>query len=1423
VDVRLVDGQLEIAASTDALSPELRAEVAARKHELVAALQAEAAGQVGPGTIAPAVARPPDAACPHPHVIVSNGVAECQLCDMRRRLPLADETDAPAPDGEASEQLVADGRDIVAALADRGISLRLGEDGRPLVGPAELIDEADRALLAGHRDAVLAALRIKEPPALPERPEARREPRLVETGHLACPRCSQEDYLPLGGGWRRCWPCGRRWGPAGTQDPGDPADLDRIAARIGLAEVPRWTVHPRAGQELTSSSPEAAIDEAAADYPKGVLCHRDGCRGLGWRRDPGSGGWRCRACGGALAFATESGLIAAHAEAPPVRPEAPRERMAVNGEYVSMLHIDVPGGDPRAIDQIAEVLPRHPGSDEVQLHIVSGDRVVTMEVGERFRVTAGPAVKAELDACFGREVARLEPAGSQPAAADDDDRMPGVGPAAGIVSGVGPAAGIVPGAFGPAAEHRAPTGAGLEAAPGDPADALSASQTPAAVAQAPAMATGALVPGQEGRPASPGAEPTGGSQPGTDTPLALFDRPDAQRRDPEPAGGANGGGAAPPRIEAGAQAFDAEPVLVTTAAELERALPEILAAPALGFDTEGTGLDPLTARVRLVQFATVRRTYLVDVFRLPLPALQPIIDGAQRLVGHNLKFDLRMLMAGGIRLPADIGRRISDTMLAGMLLGAGLDGLRHRLGDLTQRYLGVELDKTEQVSDWSGELTGDQLAYAARDAAVLLPLRDQLRVELERAGLNEVAGIEHRALPALVWLEQTGAPFDQAAWLRLAAIAEERRRGLERELEAMAPSEALRLPLSGLEEGSTRWSSPAQVRRLLESRGVALPDTRDVTLHEHHDDDPLIPLLLEHRDAAKRSGSFGSAFLRFVHPVSGRIHADFFQLGSAAGRMACRNPNLQQMPRDLAYRACVQAPAGRVLIKTDYCLHPDTGVETVAGIKRIGDIVPGDKVFTLRGRRIAWGEVTRTVVTGELPCYRLTFDNGQSVIASADHRWPVRVRDRSIRGLAYLSVEKRTAELRVGERMVPMRRTAAQGYMHLYAYSAFEYSKQHVLVAEATHGPRPEGAHVHHRNHDRTDNRPENLLYEMAHEHRAYHGRESYGRQDPEQRRARIDRLREGLKRRRSYAGAGNPNFGKRRGSTSRCLFCDRSFYRWPSARGKFCSRECYHAAQRDGLNHKLASIEYLGPQPTVAITVEPDHNYVLACGVVTCNSQIELRIAAEIAGDRRLLEAYDRGVDVHELTARQVLGRTTVTKADRQAAKSLNFGLLFGMGAVRLRSYAKFAYGVDMTDQEATAYRERFFEMYKGLRHWHRSLPEGTIETRTLAGRRRLGVERFTEKANSPVQGSAADGLKLALGRLHETRDEVPSVAPVLTVHDEIVLECDQRDAEPARAWLERCMREGMGELLKRVPVEVEGQVGFDWSMRAQTAEDAA
>jgi DNA polymerase-1 len=200
------------------------------------------------------------------------------------------------------------------------------------------------------------------------------------------------------------------------------------------------------------------------------------------------------------------------------------------------------------------------------------------------------------------------------------------------------------------------------------------------------------------------------------------------------------------------------------------------------------------------------------------------------------------------------------------------------------------------------------------------------------------------------------------------------------------------------------------------------------------------------------------------------------------------------------------------------------------------------------------------------------------------------------------------------------------------------------------------------------------------------------------------------------------------------------------------------------------------------------------------------------VSGDRALAAAYERGEDLHTLTARQVLGIAEVTKEHRQLAKALNFGLLYGMGANGFRTYARSHYGLELTEEQANEYREAFFRAYPGLRRWHRSVGDRPADSRTLAGRRVLGVQQFNEKLNLPVQGTGADGLKAALGLLWQRRAECPDAVPVLAVHDEVVVECDAGQADRTAAWLRRAMLDGMAPLVAPVPVEVEVSVGQTW-----------
>jgi DNA polymerase I len=160
-------------------------------------------------------------------------------------------------------------------------------------------------------------------------------------------------------------------------------------------------------------------------------------------------------------------------------------------------------------------------------------------------------------------------------------------------------------------------------------------------------------------------------------------------------------------------------------------------------------------------------------------------------------------------------------------------------------------------------------------------------------------------------------------------------------------------------------------------------------------------------------------------------------------------------------------------------------------------------------------------------------------------------------------------------------------------------------------------------------------------------------------------------------------------------------------------------------------------------------------------------------------------------------------------------------MGAKGLQVYALKSYAVEMSLEEAVLYRRRFFETYPGLKRWQdrewRTWQRGETQTRTLTGRRRMDVEKLTDRLNAPVQGAGADGLKLALALLWERRSECPEAVPVLVCHDEVVVECDADRAPDVEAWVEKAMIEGMDTVLNgtgetRVPVDVEARIARSW-----------
>jgi hypothetical protein len=158
-------------------------------------------------------------------------------------------------------------------------------------------------------------------------------------------------------------------------------------------------------------------------------------------------------------------------------------------------------------------------------------------------------------------------------------------------------------------------------------------------------------------------------------------------------------------IDVGATADGPLPEYIVTSAQLDAVLPALCAALLLAVDIETTGLDPLKDRIRLIQFALPDRVVVVDAGTCPVPQLSPVFAASHPLAFHNAKFDLKFLHAAGLPWPE---APVFDTMLAAQLLGAGTaEGQLKQCGlaAVARRYLGLELDKALQTSDWSGTLT----------------------------------------------------------------------------------------------------------------------------------------------------------------------------------------------------------------------------------------------------------------------------------------------------------------------------------------------------------------------------------------------------------------------------------------------------------------------------------------------------------------------------------------------------------------------------------------------------------------------------------------------------------------------------------------------------------------------------------------------
>lgn len=392
--------------------------------------------------------------------------------------------------------------------------------------------------------------------------------------------------------------------------------------------------------------------------------------------------------------------------------------------------------------------------------------------------------------------------------------------------------------------------------------------------------------------------------------------------------------------------------LVENAEEAAAACERLARHAEVGFDTETTSLSPFGGRIRLVQLAAPGEpVYVFDLDRFTGDgdddARRERARGAESLaplrrllaatlpvkVAHNAKFDAKWVSHYlDVELGGDFDSRaenrdaverggLFDTLLASQLVSAGEQEDRHSLASVSERYLNQPVDKTQQVSNWAGELSAAQLEYAARDAQLMLPLRAKLVEALRANALTRTAQLEFECVAPLAAMELAGVHLDEPCWRAKLKEIEGQRNELHGLLQDELAEEPAQQSLFGPQRADINLDSHVQLTRALTR---VLPDpsripdsTRNWKLEPLALEFPVVRRILDYRTLQKTL-KFGETLLASINPRTRRIHTHFHQIGAPTGRMSSTDPNVQQIPHAFDMRRCFRAPAGRKLVVADY-------------------------------------------------------------------------------------------------------------------------------------------------------------------------------------------------------------------------------------------------------------------------------------------------------------------------------------------------------------------------------------------------------------------------------------------------------------------------------------------------------------------------
>lgn len=791
-------------------------------------------------------------------------------------------------------------------------------------------------------------------------------------------------------------------------------------------------------------------------------------------------------------------------------------------------------------------------------------------------------------------------------------------------------------------------------------------------------------------------------------------------------------------------------------------------------------------------------------------------DSYKKWIFANAKYDAHILANVGV----SIAGQLVDVQVMHALL---YEERSHSLKDIADHILGWRWkdfqDTFGKISEKKG-VTAESVIrkaerenfsllveYAANDAWGTLSAFRELKKQLEEA---QTYSLYNKLPPYIINLwdlfSKVEVPYTKVLW-------KTERHGIKVNLpylEKTAPIvkrkiEQLEKDISKAAGTFINPNSPDQLQRLLfdtlglkpikhtkgGKSGVRKPSTDASVLEYYADEVPLAKMLLNHRELSKFYGTYVTGLHEVADP-NGRIHTHFNQDVARTGRLSSSGPNMQNIPTvendEWKIRGAFIAEPGNVLIAADYCISPETRILTsdlrwIPAIDiPVGETLIGFDEELSRDTKYRRSKVIAKKVLTK-PCYCVTMSNGVVLISSHDHSWAVGGGGHSWKRRNRSWV--RTDKLEVGDQIShfcepwDVATTRDAGYLAgVLDGEGWVAKAGKVGFAQLPNACLQES---------------ERILKGLPLQY------------------ARRSRDADAVQSLEFYGDKGGL---RALGILRPIRLLEKSEYLW-------LGKRTWSSATEKIL---VTKIEYVGQRSVVAL--QTSSKTFIAEGFLSHNCQLEMRLLAAAAGEKDMIEVFDKNWDIHmgnaslmfgipyeeisratkvnkrvkagELSPEDLTPRMMECLQARKAAKAIGFGLNYGMGAKKLANQ------LGCTVGEAKAKIDQYKATYPAVAQFYDEAIEETGETGfsfTLLGRRRNVPEILSPNpeernrgeriaVNTQIQGSAADVVKMAQILCDKAGlEEKYSCLQLLQIHDELVFECPAEVAVEAKAEIKDFM----------------------------------